>query len=64
MPRSAGVLLDELTLWGDAAAARASLGRWYDAGAEVPVLALPPNRPVEELDHILEAVAPSVPAYA
>jgi alkanesulfonate monooxygenase SsuD/methylene tetrahydromethanopterin reductase-like flavin-dependent oxidoreductase (luciferase family) len=59
VPPSATVLLDELTVWGDADAARAGLDRWYAAGAGSPVLALPPNRPVEELDHILESLRPS-----
>ena len=58
VPESARGLFDELTLWGDAEHARASLDRWYDAGAQTPALALPPNRPVEELDFILEAMRP------
>ena len=59
VPESARVLLDELTLWGDGDHARAALDRWYDAGAQLPGLTLPPLRPVEELDHILEVLAPS-----
>jgi alkanesulfonate monooxygenase SsuD/methylene tetrahydromethanopterin reductase-like flavin-dependent oxidoreductase (luciferase family) len=55
VPESAEVLLDELTLWGDAESARKTLDRWYDAGAEMPALTLPPGRPVEELDHILDS---------
>ena len=58
MPESARELLDELTLWGDADHARAALDRWYDGGAQMPSLTLPPNRPVEELDLMLEALAP------
>ena len=58
VPESARVLLDELTLWGDADQARAALDRWYAAGADLPALTLPPGRPVEELDHILESMAP------
>ncbi len=57
VPESAQVLLDELTLWGDAEHARASLDRWYDAGADMPALTLPPGRPIEELDHILESMS-------
>jgi alkanesulfonate monooxygenase SsuD/methylene tetrahydromethanopterin reductase-like flavin-dependent oxidoreductase (luciferase family) len=53
------VLLDELTLHGDAFAARAGLERWRAAGAEVPVLVLPPERPLDELDDLLTALAPS-----
>jgi alkanesulfonate monooxygenase SsuD/methylene tetrahydromethanopterin reductase-like flavin-dependent oxidoreductase (luciferase family) len=59
VPASADLLLDELTVWGDAASARGCLDRWYAAGAQQPVLTLPPNRPVAELDHMLEALRPS-----
>jgi hypothetical protein len=48
-----------LTLHGDAFAARAGLERWRAAGAEVPVLVLPPERPLDELDDLLTALAPS-----
>jgi alkanesulfonate monooxygenase SsuD/methylene tetrahydromethanopterin reductase-like flavin-dependent oxidoreductase (luciferase family) len=53
------VLLDEVTLWGDAATARHGLKRLYAAGADMPILTLPPNRGVEQLDHILDALAPA-----
>ena len=59
VPESARGLFDELLLWGDAENARAALDRWYDAGAQTPALTLPPNRPVEELDYILESMRPS-----
>ena len=52
------MLLDELTLWGDADRRREALDRWYAAGAELPALTLPPGRPVDELDHILDSMAP------
>ena len=55
------MLLDELTVWGDADTARTALDRWYDAGAELPVAVLPPGRPVAELDYMLEALRPAVP---
>jgi hypothetical protein len=58
LPDSARVLLDELTVWGDAASARAALDGWFDAGAEMPVIVLPPGRPVDELDQALEALRP------
>jgi hypothetical protein len=58
--RTPEILLDELTLWGDAAAARQSLERLRAAGADMPVVTLPPNRTVQELDHILDALAPAV----
>lgn len=56
VPESARVLFDELTLWGDAEQAREALGRWYAGGAQVPTVVLPPGRPIEELDHMLEAL--------
>jgi alkanesulfonate monooxygenase SsuD/methylene tetrahydromethanopterin reductase-like flavin-dependent oxidoreductase (luciferase family) len=58
VPGSAEVLLDELTVWGDATAALAGLDRWYAAGAQMPVIVLPPNRDLDELDHILDALRP------
>ena len=58
VPESARKLLDELTLWGDAEHARAALDRWYGAGAQMPTLTLPPGRPVEEIDDILESLRP------
>lgn len=57
VPDSARGLLDELTLWGDAEQARSALDRWYAAGAQLPTMTLPPGRPVEELDHILESLS-------
>ncbi|NMN93444.1 LLM class flavin-dependent oxidoreductase [Antrihabitans stalactiti] len=59
VPASAQVLIDELTLCGDAETARAGLDSWYAAGADEPTLVLPPNRPVEELDYILEGMRPT-----
>jgi alkanesulfonate monooxygenase SsuD/methylene tetrahydromethanopterin reductase-like flavin-dependent oxidoreductase (luciferase family) len=56
VPESAQVLLDELTLWGDAQKAREALDRWYAAGAQMPTMVLPPGLPIEELDHTLEAL--------
>ena len=59
VPAGAQQLLDELTVWGDPRAAGVALDRWYAAGAEQPVLVLPPNRPLEELEYMLEALAPA-----
>ena len=59
VPRSADVLLDELTVWGDASSSRECLARWYAAGAQLPVLVLPPNRSCDELDEMLESLRPS-----
>jgi alkanesulfonate monooxygenase SsuD/methylene tetrahydromethanopterin reductase-like flavin-dependent oxidoreductase (luciferase family) len=61
LPDAAGVLLDELTVWGDAASARTALDRWYDVGADLPVIVLPPGRELDDLDHILAALKPSEP---
>ena len=58
VPQSAEVLLDELTVWGDDTSARLCLDRWFAAGAQLPVLTLPPNRPLDELDHMLESLRP------
>ncbi len=59
VPPRAQVLVDELTLTGDADTARAGLERWQEAGAEQPVVVLPPGRPVAELEHTLRALAPA-----
>jgi alkanesulfonate monooxygenase SsuD/methylene tetrahydromethanopterin reductase-like flavin-dependent oxidoreductase (luciferase family) len=58
VPAGAQVLIDDLTISGDADTARTALDRWRYAGAETPVLALPPNRSLAELDHILESFSP------
>lgn len=57
-PQRAAPLLDELTVWGDATAATQLLDRWYAAGADMPVLVLPPGRALDELDHMLEDLRP------
>ena len=53
------LLLDELTIWGDASAAQQTIERCYAAGADMPIVTLPPNQSVDELDHILNALAPT-----
>ena len=58
LPSSARVMIDELTLCGNAESAQAKLDRWYGAGADMPVIMLPPNRDVDELDYALEAMRP------
>jgi hypothetical protein len=62
VPDSARVLLDELTVWGDATVARKGLSEWYAAGADMPIIVLPPGGDLDELDHALEALRPRVPA--
>jgi alkanesulfonate monooxygenase SsuD/methylene tetrahydromethanopterin reductase-like flavin-dependent oxidoreductase (luciferase family) len=61
LPASARVLLDELIVWGDADSARAALDGWYDAGAELPAIVLPPGRDLDELDSMLVALSPGAP---
>ncbi|MGY1685763.1 LLM class flavin-dependent oxidoreductase [Geodermatophilus sp. SYSU D00867] len=58
VPAGAEVLVDELLLHGDAGSAAATLDAWRGAGAELPVVVLPPGRPVAELDAALEALSP------
>ena len=59
VPDSAQVLIDELTVCGDPEGARAALDSWYDAGADVPALTLPPGRDLAELDYLLEVMRPT-----
>lgn len=59
LPHEAAVLLDEVTVWGPPGAARDRLARWYEAGASLPIIALPPNRPWDELEQTLRALAPA-----
>jgi alkanesulfonate monooxygenase SsuD/methylene tetrahydromethanopterin reductase-like flavin-dependent oxidoreductase (luciferase family) len=58
LPGAAAALVDELTVCGDGAAARGALDLWYDAGADMPVVVLPPKRGLDELDHVLEVLRP------
>ena len=58
LPNSARDLIDELTLSGSAKTARAGLDRWYSAGADMPVIVLPPHCDVDDLDYALEAMRP------
>jgi alkanesulfonate monooxygenase SsuD/methylene tetrahydromethanopterin reductase-like flavin-dependent oxidoreductase (luciferase family) len=58
LPAAAQVLADELLISGGPDAARVGLDRWYAAGAEMPVIVLPPNRSVEELEHTLRTFRP------
>ncbi len=58
VPPEADVLLDEVVVFGTPDAARRRLARWYEVGAELPILSLPPNLPPEEIDVALRALAP------
>jgi alkanesulfonate monooxygenase SsuD/methylene tetrahydromethanopterin reductase-like flavin-dependent oxidoreductase (luciferase family) len=58
VPPAGEVLLDELIIRGDAGSAAAALDGWYEAGADLPVLVLPPGRDLQELDDVLVALRP------
>lgn len=58
VPAAAEPLLEQLTVWGSPAEARARLTRWYDAGAALPGLLLRPNLTPEEIDYTLDAFRP------
>jgi alkanesulfonate monooxygenase SsuD/methylene tetrahydromethanopterin reductase-like flavin-dependent oxidoreductase (luciferase family) len=58
IPPAAQVLLDELVVCGDAETGPAALDSWFAAGAELPVVVLPPGRPPAELEYALEALRP------
>jgi alkanesulfonate monooxygenase SsuD/methylene tetrahydromethanopterin reductase-like flavin-dependent oxidoreductase (luciferase family) len=55
LPRSAEALLEELTVFGPPATARAQLELWYAAGASMPVLLLPPHLTADEIEGTLRA---------
>jgi alkanesulfonate monooxygenase SsuD/methylene tetrahydromethanopterin reductase-like flavin-dependent oxidoreductase (luciferase family) len=55
----AEVLLDELLISGDAETGRAGVDAWFEAGADLPVVVLPPGRPLAELEFALEALRPT-----
>jgi hypothetical protein len=61
VPATAEALLDELTVRGDAGSGRAAVGCWHRAGADLPVLVLPPRRPVAELEYALDVLRPIPP---
>ena len=58
VPPEANVLLDEVVVFGTPDAARDRLARWYEVGAELPILCLPPNLPLDEINVALCALAP------
>ncbi|WP_068273610.1 LLM class flavin-dependent oxidoreductase [Aldersonia kunmingensis] len=58
VPESAQALIDELTITGDPETAAMRLDRWYAAGADMPVVVLPPNASREDLDRTLVALRP------
>jgi len=56
VPPEAERLLDELTVYGTPAEARARLARWQEAGAELPILLLSPNLTTAQMDFTLHAL--------
>jgi alkanesulfonate monooxygenase SsuD/methylene tetrahydromethanopterin reductase-like flavin-dependent oxidoreductase (luciferase family) len=56
VPPEAKVLLEELTVYGTPAEARARLARWQQAGAALPILLLPPNLSPAQIDFTLDAL--------
>lgn len=52
-------LLDELVVWGQPAAARSALDRWFAAGVDLPGIVLPPGRDLDELEYALEVFSPA-----
>jgi len=58
VPADAEDLLEQLIVYGTPSEARRRLGRWYEAGADFPVLLLRPNLTPEEHALVLEAFHP------
>jgi alkanesulfonate monooxygenase SsuD/methylene tetrahydromethanopterin reductase-like flavin-dependent oxidoreductase (luciferase family) len=58
VPPEAEALLDELVVFGTPGGARARLARWYEAGADLPIVSIPPNRSPDDIEETLRALAP------
>lgn len=58
VPFEADVLLEELVVFGRPDAARERLARWYELGADLPILSIPPNSSPDEIEATLVALAP------
>lgn len=56
VPPEAEVLLDELTIYGTPDEARARLALWSEAGADLPLLLLPPRLESAQIDFVLSAL--------
>jgi alkanesulfonate monooxygenase SsuD/methylene tetrahydromethanopterin reductase-like flavin-dependent oxidoreductase (luciferase family) len=57
VPPEADGLLEQLIVYGAPETARARLARWYEAGAALPTLLLPPNLTPAQMDFALDAFA-------
>ncbi len=60
VPAGGERLLVEQTIFGTPSSARDQLERWYQAGADSPLLTLPPGAPEDLLRETIEAMAPAV----
>ena len=58
IPTQGERLLEEQTIFGSVDSARARLEDWYGAGADEPLLTLPPGAPEELLRQTIELMAP------
>lgn len=58
IPPAGERLMREQTIFGSSDAARARLDEWYAAGADQPLLTLPPGIPEELLRETIESLAP------
>ena len=58
MPPEAEALLDELTVFGTPAEARARLSEWHAAGADMPMVFIRPNLSPAEIESTLSAFVP------
>ncbi len=62
VPEAAESLLEELTVFGTPAQARARLACWHAAGADLPVLLLRPQQTAAEIALTLDAFRPMLAA--
>lgn len=58
VPEEAEILLEQLTIHGTPDDVQAQVDRWYDAGADMPILMMNPNLSHEEIDLVLETGRP------
>ena len=58
VPPEAEPLLEQLTIYGTPEQARAQLDRWYEVGAEMPILMFRPELTTEQLNFELKALQP------
>ncbi|HSF03069.1 MAG TPA: hypothetical protein VLA62_08660, partial [Solirubrobacterales bacterium] len=56
VPPEAEALLEDATVFGTPAQARARLQRWYETGAAVPILLLKPGLSPSEITFTLRAI--------